>query len=53
MRQNSGDKSHADEDRRVGIFSSWTPIYLLVVLYSVLLILALQWLSTVLDFSSR
>ncbi|MEO2158102.1 MAG: hypothetical protein ABGX31_02075 [bacterium] len=53
MRQNSGDESHTKEDNKVGVFSSWKPLYLLVVVYSVVLILVLQWLTTVLDFSSR
>jgi hypothetical protein len=53
MRQNSGDQPDTKEEAGVGIFSSWKPIYLLVVLYSILLILALQWLTIALDFSSR
>ncbi|SVB95809.1 uncharacterized protein METZ01_LOCUS248663 [marine metagenome] len=51
MRKNNRKNSDAEEDNWLDISSGWRSIYMLVIFYSVLLILALHYLTIYLDFS--
>lgn len=40
-----------DHDERIGIFPSWNVLYLAVVVYTIILILLLYFLTIALDYS--
>jgi hypothetical protein len=40
-----------DQDERIGIFPSWNVLYLAVIVYSIILILLLYFLTIALDYS--
>ncbi len=40
-----------DQDGRIGIFPSWNVLYLVVIVYTIILILLLYFLTIALDFS--
>jgi len=40
-----------DDDERIGIFPSWNVLYLVVIIYSIILILLLYFLTIALDYS--
>ncbi len=40
-----------DHDERIGIFPSWNVLYLVVIVYTIILILLLYFLTITLDYS--
>ena len=40
-----------DHDERIGIFQSWNVLYLVVIVYTIILILLLYFLTITLDYS--
>ena len=52
MKEKNKNRPEVTEDTLIDISSGWGLIYMLVVLYSVILVVVLHFLTIVLDFSS-
>jgi hypothetical protein len=52
-RRDTAPASVVEDEGRLGIFPSWKALYWTVVVYTGLLIAALQWMTSALDHSAR